>query len=73
MEERITDAINQAIDSYLSDNSLSPTYLASKLGITTASLHNKQTGRTDWKWSEILKLCNLLETTPDKLAGLAMA
>ena len=38
---------------------MSRSAIAESLGITTDTLANKTSGRTDWKWGEILAICEL--------------
>ena len=73
MDYLVTSSIDREIGHFMVDKKITQTQMAKLHGITTNTLRAKREGRSDWSWSEILKLCNLLETTPDKLAGLAMA
>lgn len=72
-QQEIIETIDRNITAFLKSRGSSMTWLASQLGITTASLQNKRNGRTDWKWSEILKLCEVLDVTPDALSGIKVA
>ena len=72
-QQEIIETIDRNITAFLKSRGSSMTWLASQLGITTASLQNKRNGRTDWKWSEILKLCEVLDVTPDALSGIKAA
>lgn len=72
-QQAIIETIDRNITAFLKSRGSSMTWLASQLGITTASLQNKRNGRTDWKWSEILKLCEVLDVTPDALSGIKAA
>lgn len=72
-QQEIIETIDHNITAFLKSRGSSMTWLASQLGITTASLQNKRNGRTDWKWSEILKLCEVLDVTPDALSGIKAA
>ena len=72
-QQEIIETIDRNITAFLKSRGSSITWLASQLGITTASLQNKRNGRTDWKWSEILKLCEVLDVTPDALSGIKAA
>lgn len=38
---------------------MSRSSIAESMGITTDTLANKTSGRTDWKWGEILAICEL--------------
>lgn len=72
-QQAIIETIDRNITAFIEKRGSSMTWLASQLGITTASLLNKRNGRTDWKWSEILKLCEVLDVTPDALSGIKAA
>ena len=64
------EAVDKAIRRFYVDNrDFRYSDLAHDLGISVNALSNKRRGITDWKWSEILKLCEILGISPDTLAG----
>ena len=69
LNEQVTLAIDSAIGDYMKEQKLSQTQLAAKLDMSANSLRNKRTGQTDWSWSEILTLSNIMGKTPDELSG----
>ena len=70
MVEHTQMAINAAIDAYMLAEKATYSQVCGRLGISAASLANKRKGVTDWKWSEILALSEMMGLTPDELAGL---
>ena len=63
-------AVDKAIRRFYVDNDgFRYSDLAHDLGISVNALSMKRRGLTDWKWSEILKLCEILGISPDTLAG----
>ena len=44
---------------------------AKLMGMSAPTLRHKRNGYSDWKWSEILKLSEILGESPDKLAEIA--
>lgn len=70
LEQQEIKNIDNAIAVYLNETQTTREKLANALGITSASLLNKRKGKTDWLWSEILALCDLLKKTPDELASI---
>lgn len=70
MDKHTLRAINAALENYTSEEKVTYSQVCGKLGISAASLANKRKGVTDWKWSEILALSEMMGLTPDELAGL---
>lgn len=62
--------INKAIAVYMIDKEISKEQMAELLEINVNTLRMKRNGVTEWKWSEIVKLSNLLNTSIDDLAGI---
>ena len=54
------------IEYYIWDRKLKMTHVAQVLGISTSTLKNKLTGKTDFKVSEADKLSHLLELTREQ-------
>lgn len=59
-------SINEVIGGLIVDG-MSRSAIAESLGITTDTLANKTSGRTDWKWGEILAICELAGIELDEL------
>lgn len=70
MKEQTAKAVDAEIKRYMDESGNTYTWLAERLGMNQLTLHNKRTGKTEWKWSEILKLCELTGKSPDELAEL---
>ena len=62
-------SINASIDDLLKQTGKSKTELANDLGITTQALRNKRSGRSPWKWSEVMKLSKMAGKTVDDFVG----
>ena len=61
--------IERAIGIYMEGRDMTQTQMASELGMTTNTLRAKKRGDSDWTWGELLKLCKLLNLTPNELTG----
>ena len=70
MEQQITSSIDREISHYMVDQKITGEQMAEILGMTANTLRAKRTGKSDWTWREILKLCDLLDTSPNELAGM---
>lgn len=69
MDNRITETIAANVDEYRKSNRMTKRVLADALGMNYNSLRNKMCGKSEWKWSEIMKLAEMTGMTPDELAG----
>lgn len=68
--EDAVQAMNSAIEDYMSEQGLSRTDMASRLGMSVQSFYNKTSGKYEWKWSEVLELSRLTGKSVDALIGL---
>ena len=59
--------IKELIDVYLKETGETKVSLASKLGIAQNTFYSKINGDTEFKWSEIDKLAEILGCTVDDL------
>ena len=73
MEQQITQSIDRAIAYYMVDNGLSQKQMASLLDMTANTLRQKRSGKSDWSWTEALKLSRILDKSLDELAGTVCA
>ena len=71
MVQRTVESIDKAIAYHMVDEKLTREDVAKELGISTLSLRMKRNGERDWKWSEILKIAEMVGKTPDEIAGLS--
>lgn len=62
-------AIDDAIGHFMVDQKINREQMANLMDMSPNTLRGKREGKTDWTWSEILHLCDLLGTTPDELTG----
>ena len=69
--EKTTESISKRVKHFMVDEGLNQTAMSQKLGMALPTFNKKLNGITDWKWSEILKLCGFLDVTPDELTGFA--
>ena len=70
MEDRAVKTIDLAIGYFMVEQKLTREQMAELLGISTNTLRWKREGKTDWSWSEILRLSDITGKSPDELAGL---
>lgn len=70
LEDRAVKAIDLAIGYFMVEQKLTREQMAELLGISTNTLRWKREGKTDWSWSEILRLSDITGKSPDELAGL---
>ena len=63
-ERRVRMTDGAQIEYYIWDRKLKMNHVAQVLGISTSTLKNKLTGKTDFKVSEADTLSSLLELTP---------
>lgn len=71
MEDTITKSIDVKIGKFMDEQKLTVERMSALLGMTPTTLRWKRRGEKDWKWSEILRLADLLGESPDELAGIA--
>ena len=69
LEVSTVESIDKAIAHYMVDEALTQEGMAKLLSMTTNTLRWKREGKSDWTWSEILTLADLIGKTPDQLAG----
>lgn len=70
MEEKAIKAIDLAIGYFMVEQKINREQMAALLGMSTNTLRWKREGKTDWSWSEILRLSDITGKSPDELAGL---
>lgn len=70
LEDRAVKTIDLAIGYFMVEQKLTREQMAELLGISTNTLRWKREGKTDWSWSEILRLSDITGKSPDELAGL---
>ena len=68
--KEIAEAIDRKVSTYCIVHKMSQDSFAKLMEMSTNTLQNKRNGYTDWKWSEILKLCDIIGDTPNGLAGI---
>lgn len=68
--ESTTRAIGREVVAFMFESKMTREQMATHLGISTVTLWKKLNGHNEWRWSEILKLCELTGKSPDELAGL---
>ena len=64
------ESVNEKIGAWLLVNGNTRAELADALGITRPTLSTRLDGSAPWRFSEIIKLSELLGTTPNDLAGI---
>ena len=62
-------AIDMAISHFMVDQKINREQMAKLMNMAPNTLRWKREGKTDWSWSEILHICDLLGTTPNELTG----
>lgn len=68
--ESTTRTIARGIVVFMFETQTTLEQVARHLGISNVTLRSKLRGQSEWRWSEILKLCELTGKSPDELAGL---
>ena len=68
--QEVVKHIDREIMLYMEQKDLSQTEMASLLDMTTNTLRSKRRGDNDWTWSELMRMCELFEETPNELTGL---
>ena len=63
--------IDMAISHFMVDQKINREQMAKLMNMAPNTLRWKREGKTDWSWSEILRICDLLGTTPNELTGRA--
>lgn len=67
-------AAQQSIDGKIAEfcrvQNITAKHLANTIGISAQTLSNKRNGKTDWKQSELIALCDLFGCTQEELTGL---
>lgn len=64
-----TEAIDRAIGYYMVDEHIGVGDMAARLGMTANTLRWKRQGKQDWKWSEVLRLSQLIGKSIDEIIG----
>lgn len=67
--EKEMDALNSAIERAMADKGIGITDMASRLGMSVQSFYNKRSGKSGWKWSEVMALSELTGESLDALVG----
>ena len=62
-------SIDRHIAEYLKKNGYTQQVLADELSMSTNTLRWKRRGDTDWTWTEVQKLGELLDMSIDELTG----
>lgn len=62
-------AIDRKIATYCVVHKMSQDSFAKLIGISAKSLYSKRMGYSDWKLSEVNKLCSILDESPDSLVN----
>ena len=68
--EKVTKHIDREIALYMDREHVSQTDMASKLNMTTNTLAAKRRGDSEWRWSELQRMCELFHMTPNQLTGI---
>ena len=72
MSKRTTvECIDLAISYFMAEQKITREQMASLMEMAPNTLRWKREGKTDWAWSEILRLSEITGKSPDELAGLA--
>lgn len=61
------ESIDRAIESFLKENGMTQQEFADRLGTNTNSLRWKRHGKNDWKFSEVLKVAEIIGVDADDL------
>ena len=64
------ERINEKLGAWLLEPNHNRKQLAKKLGLTTPTLNTRIRGETRWMWEEVLAIAELLNCTPNDLAGI---
>ena len=68
--EKVIEHIDREITQYMEREHVSQTEMASNLKVTTNTLSAKRRGDSEWKWSELQRMCELFHMTPNQLTGI---
>ena len=71
--EQAAKSIDLSIGYFMVEKKINNGQMANLLGMSANTLRWKREGKTDWSWSEILLLSEILGKSPDVLSGLAKA
>lgn len=63
----MTNRVNEKLGAWLLPSNRTKEILARELNMTRPTLYSRIRGETDWTWSEILKIAELCECTPNDL------
>ena len=66
-QAQATKSIDKRIERFMADQKIGVGEMANLLGMTTNSLRWKRTGKQDWKWSEVLRMSDLMGMSVDEL------
>lgn len=68
--EKVTKHIDREIGIYMEREDISATEMAARLNMTTNTLTAKRRGDSEWRWSELQRMCELFHMTPNQLTGI---
>ena len=71
LEQQVTSSIDRNIGYFMVEQKLNREQMAALMSMSANTLRWKREGKTDWAWSEILRLSEITGKSPDELAGLA--
>lgn len=71
MEQRTIEAIDLAIAYFMAEQKISRGQMAELMEMSANTLRWKREGKTDWTWSELLRLSDITGKSPNELAGIA--
>ena len=71
--EQAAKSIDLSIGYFMVEKKINNGQMANLLGMSANTLRWQREGKTDWSWSEILLLSEILGKSPDVLSGLAKA
>ena len=71
MEQQTIKAVDLAIGYYMVEQRITREQMASLMGMSANTLRWKREGKTDWSWSEILRLSDITGKSLDELAGMS--
>ena len=64
------EKLNKAIEEYLKESGKTQQEFATELGTNTNTLRWKRRGDIDWKFSEVLKVAEIIGISPSELTDL---
>ena len=67
--ESTIQVIDMAISHYMVDQKINREQMAELMHMAPNTLRTKRNGEVEWRWNEILHLCDLLKLSPNDLVG----